>query len=144
MLAPLALTMALVPTLVSAQTPRATLDATFGTGGREITNIEGNFDMARGVVVQPDGRIVAAGVALGDRGSDFGLARYDSDGTLDASFGTGGRVTTPFPGATVANAFSVALQPDGKVVVAGWTNLDGGADFALARYTSTLRPSRSP
>jgi len=190
-----ALTIVLAPTLASAQTTPATLDPSFGTGGRVITNIEGNFDMARGVVVQPDGKILAAGVAIGDRGSDFGLvrynssdgtldtsfgiggivttdfggafegawsvalqpdgkivaagltlisginqfalARYNSDGTLDASFGTGGRVTTAFPGATIANAFSVALQPDGKVVVAGWTNIDGGADFALARYDST-------
>ena len=193
-LAPLALAIALVPTLVSAQTSQATLDTSFGTGGRLITNFGGYSDAVRSLVVQPDGKIVAAGWTIGNPGGDFALARYNvdstldmgfgiggrvttdfgggfegvwsvalqedgkivaagltqtggisqialarynSNGTLDASFGTGGRLTTAFPGASVAIAFSVAVQPDGKVVVAGWTNIDGGADFALVRYTST-------
>jgi hypothetical protein len=77
-LALLALTIVLAPALASPQTTHATLDTSFGTGGRVITNIVGNFDFARGVVVQPGGKIIAAGVALGDRGSDFGLTRYNS------------------------------------------------------------------
>ncbi|MCI0337841.1 MAG: hypothetical protein L0226_09705 [Acidobacteria bacterium] len=54
----------------------------------------------------------------------------ESSGTLDASFGTGGKVTTDFAGSS-DGAFSVAVQPDGKIVAAG---LAGGTDFALARY----------
>src|SRR5262245_12852436 len=188
----LALAVVLAPALTYGQTSGA-LDAGFGTGGRVTTTIGGNSDFARGVVVQPDGKILAAGVALGDLGSDFALVRYDSDGTLDnsfgingiattdfggafegawsvalqtdgkivaagltvnsgvtqfalaryntdgsldASFGTGGRVTTGFPGVS-ATGFSVALQPDAKIVVAGWAAINGGADFALARYDST-------
>jgi Domain of unknown function (DUF5122) beta-propeller len=57
----------------------------------------------------------------------------ESSGTLDASFGTGGTVTTDFAGAG-DQAFSVAVQLDGKIVAAGQAVISGGLDFALARY----------
>jgi uncharacterized delta-60 repeat protein len=118
-----------------------TLDASFGTGGIVTTNFGQVSAQAFSVAVQPDGKIVAAGYGNIDGGEDFALARYNSNGTLDASFGTGGKVTTAFPGPPgqgffYALAYSVALQPDGKIVAAGEAFISGGRDFALARYNS--------
>src|SRR5437870_4521249 len=113
------------------------LDATFGTGGRVLTDFGGGAG-ARALALQADGRIVVAGrsrVAVGD---DFALARYNPNGSLDSSFGSGGRVLTDFGLDDEARA--VVLQADGKIVVAGGF---GGAFFALARYNAdgTLDPS---
>jgi uncharacterized delta-60 repeat protein len=112
-----------------------TLDASFGTGGRVTTDFAGPNDQAESVVVQPDGRIVVAGAAgpFINRGFDFALARYNSNGTLDTSFGTSGKVTTDFAGANDV-PFSVAVQPDGNIVLAGGATINGRAAFALARY----------
>jgi uncharacterized delta-60 repeat protein len=106
--------------------PDGTLDPTFGTGGTVTTGLE----LAFALVVQADGKLVAAGL-VGLVGSDFALARYNPDGTLDPSFGTGGTVTTDFAGADDA-AHALAVQADGKLVAAG----EAGpcCDFALARY----------
>src|SRR5262249_22559643 len=108
----LALAMVLSPTLVKAQSSGA-LDPTFGTGGKVTT------DFAGAVAVQADGKLVVGGGAATSNGnSAFALARYNSNGALDASFGTGGKVTTDF-GGRFGGARSVALQPDGKIVAAG-------------------------
>jgi uncharacterized delta-60 repeat protein len=103
-----------------------TLDASFGGDGKVTTNFTADFDFALGVALQTDGKVVAAGTAA----ADFALARYETDGTLDASFGGDGKVTTPFRG--FASASDVDIQSDGKIVAAG----EGGVDprFALARY----------
>jgi uncharacterized delta-60 repeat protein len=111
--------------------PNGTLDTTFGGDGRVITAFEGHA-AALDIALQPDGKIVAVGQAnnpsTGNR--DFALARYHPDGTLDTTFGGDGRVTTAFEGDAPANA--VALQPDGKIVLAG--SVGFSPDFALARY----------
>src|SRR2546426_2863336 len=105
------------------------LDATFGIGGRVLTDFGGG-DRARAVALQADGKIVVAGSSsAGAVGADFALARYNPGGSLDPTFGSGGRVLTDFGVDDEARA--VALQADGKIVVAGGF---GGAFFALARY----------
>lgn len=113
------------------------LDASFGSGGRVATAF-GNgarSDEAQAVLVQPDGRILVAGASdQGTTGYDFALARYHADGTLDASFGSGGRVTTSF-GTGDDKAYALLLQADGRIVLAGGSNQGAtGTDFALARY----------
>ena len=80
------------------------------------------------MALQPDGKLVVAG----DSDANFALARYNSNGSLDASFGSGGKVITSFGGTDQASA--VILQPDGKIVVAGQTDTGVSIDFALARY----------
>jgi len=123
-----------------------TLDAAFGTGGVATTDFGQLSAEAFSVAVQPDGKIVLAGEANIDGGDDFALARYNSNGTLDASFGTGGKVTTAFPsglGFSFAQAFSVAVQPDGRISAAGYTWISGGFDFAVARYNSNGTPDAS-
>ncbi len=116
-----------------AQAASGALDGTFGTGGKVTTDFAGDMDEAHGVVVQADGKFVAAGVAKTSRSQDFALARYNPDGTLDGTFGTGGKVTTDFNGGDDA-AFAVVLQPDGKIVAAGVAKTSRSQDFALARY----------
>ena len=114
-----------------------TLDASFGTNGKIITAVgSGNGIIGISMVLQPDGKIVAigGGYSINDAGLPFSVFRYNSNGTLDASFGTGGSVITVFGG---ENEYprEVVLQPDGKIVVMGDVNVAGNADyFGLARY----------
>jgi uncharacterized delta-60 repeat protein len=108
---------------VAGATPQR-LDPSFGDGGKVVTDFRHQEDVAQALAVQPDGKIVAAGRSW----QGFALARYERDGTLDREFGRRGRVRTSFRDG--AEAFDVALQPDGKIVVAGI----GDGDFALARY----------
>jgi uncharacterized delta-60 repeat protein len=102
------------------------LDTSFGTAGRVTLDFGSTNDSASGVVVQADGKIVVAGGSDGD----FAVARLNPDGSLDTSFGTGGKQTVDFGG--YDGASDVALQADGKIVLAGGT--DGG--FAVARLNA--------
>jgi uncharacterized delta-60 repeat protein len=126
-------------------TSSGALDTTFGRGGKVTTDFGGIYEGATSVAVQRDGKIVVAGGSVVGLFNEFALARYNINGTLDSSFGTGGKVLTAFRcttasicgnGAISAQAYSVAVQPDGRIVAAGQANIDGGYDFALARYNS--------
>ncbi|HEX9302837.1 MAG TPA: delta-60 repeat domain-containing protein, partial [Thermoanaerobaculia bacterium] len=110
------------------------LDLAFGTAGKVITAFGVPAATATSVVLQPDGKIVAAGWLFDETANiDFALARYNADGSLDNSFGIGGRVRTDFFGLDdVANA--VALQADGKIIVAGTARVGFDLRIALARY----------
>src|SRR5437667_483777 len=113
------------------------LDSTFGSGGKVVTDFFGRSNGANAVALQADGKIVVVGNALSALGPpDFALARSNGDGSLDNSFGSGGRVTTDFGGRS-DNASAMAIQPDGKILAAGGADLGGTQfDFALARYNS--------
>src|SRR5262249_1861763 len=115
------------------------LDSTFNGTGKATTNF-GAADIANGVVVQPDGKIVAGGATRSASGNiDFALARYTSGGTLDRAFGSQGKVTTNFSKGSADAAIGVALQSDGKIVLGGTTgttSVPTGNNLALARYTS--------
>lgn len=119
------------------------LDTSFGSNGKVITDFFGAYDSAFELVIQTDGKIVTAGIAGGLSPYDFGIARYDTNGNLDPTFGIGGKVTSDLPGGSQAHA--IALQNDGSIVAAGWSLRPGGVDtdFALTRYTNngTLDPS---
>jgi uncharacterized delta-60 repeat protein len=110
------------------------LDTTFDADGRASTDFAGGGDAPRGVAIQPDGKIVVVGFAYGGKKSknDFGLVRYNANGSLDTTFGAGGKVRTAMNAAGDDQANAVALQQDGKIVVAG-TAL---GDFLLARYNA--------
>lgn len=116
------------------------LDASFGVDGKAIVAIGTRDDAARAIAVQPDGRIVVAGLSYqGTADYDFALLRLMPDGTPDASFGDQGRVLTDFGGDS-DRAFALALMPDGRIVAGGQTNVQRGStgvDFALARYSAT-------
>jgi uncharacterized delta-60 repeat protein len=113
------------------------MDSLFGNGGEIITDFAGDFDQAYGVVIQADGKIVVSGTATVGGQSRFGVARYTASGQLDASYGVGGKVTTGFASAD-AEPFAIALQANGKVVLAGYA-FDFNrqeSDIAMARYNT--------
>jgi uncharacterized delta-60 repeat protein len=116
------------------------LDTTFGSGGKVATDFFGRDDFALAVAIQQDGKIVATGKHF-KVGSDarstgycFATARHNSDGSLDTSFGSGGKVT-----GDLGQADAIAIQGDGKIVVAGWGITDSqfpASAFMLSRYNS--------
>jgi len=113
------------------------LDTSFGGDGKVTTDMSGGFDAANAVAVQADGKIVAAG-EIGGAGGRFGVARYDTDGALDTTFGGDGIVRTNFTKGQDATT-GVAIQSDGKILVVGHTSRITGAGwtvgrFAVARY----------
>src|SRR5436190_17286841 len=111
---------------LSAHAAPGDLDPTFGSGGKVSTAIGSGHDDANAMVLQPDGKIVAGGWTVSGANYLFGLARYNSNGTLDASFGSGGIVTTAF-GGTRDPCYAIVLQSDGKIVAAGYSaRSDGG------------------
>jgi serralysin len=131
--------------------PSGRLDPTFGGDGKVSTSFASRGAYASAVAVQPDGRIVAAGINFpgncGGDDSEFALARYRRAGALDRSFGGDGRVTTEIGGDCVEDTFisGLALQDDGKILVAGAgnPNAEDHTSFVLARYNAdgTLDPA---
>ena len=111
------------------------LDNTFDTDGRVTTDIVTKHDFATSVVLQSDGKIVMAGYSGTGANFDFALLRYNSDGSLDNTFDTDGIVTTHL-GMGLDYANSVALQSDGKIIVAGSFYNGTNTDFAIVRYNS--------
>jgi uncharacterized delta-60 repeat protein len=114
------------------------LDPTFGNGGKVITDING-VDRLNKIALQPDGKIVAAGAYRLTNGvSHIALTRYSADGALDTSFGTGGKVLTTVSSFGDA-VYAVAIQTDGKILVAGTVLLPAGGDtaFLILRYNAT-------
>lgn len=127
---------------ISRYTHNGALDPSFGTGGTVTVGLSsaGGFDEHLwNLTLDGADRIVAAGEAVTATGGfDVALARFNPDGSLDPSFGTGGKVTTAIgPGTRTDRAFEVALVAGGKIVVAGFADMGPGAgrrNFMLARY----------
>ena len=113
------------------------LDTTFSSDGKVTTAVGSNYDEGRSVTLQSDGKILVAGSTWNDSGnSDFALVRYNSDGSLDTTFSSDGKVITAF-GSSNDLSYGVTVQSDGKILVAGYT--DNGInlnDFAVVRYNS--------
>lgn len=118
--------------------PDGTLDARFATNGVALTTIRstGSDDVGEALALQSDGTIVVAGHSTNTNGSAFTILRYQSDGTLDPSFGAKGRVVTTVGGAdSTSRASAVDVRPDGRIVAAGSSSPQGKhSRFALARY----------
>jgi uncharacterized delta-60 repeat protein len=125
------------------------LDTAFGNGGIVLVDFNGSTDIANDLSIQSDGKIVLAGTTLDSSiyGQDFALVRLNTDGSLDTSFGTNGKVTTDLAGRDdVAN--SLVIQEDGKIVVGGSAIATipcppglacavlAASDFALVRYNN--------
>uniref|UniRef100_UPI00262434A2 DUF4347 domain-containing protein n=1 Tax=Zoogloea sp. TaxID=49181 RepID=UPI00262434A2 len=100
------------------------------------TSIGAGNDRAYATVVQPDGKIVVAGYTHNGSNLDFVLVRYNADGTLDTGFGGGDGIVTQAIGTGDDEAYAVALQADGKILVAGRTVNGTFFDFAVLRYTA--------
>ena len=119
------------------------LDKTFGTGGRVLTSFGGSFQQARDVVAT-DAGIVVAGTANANGRTAIALARYSPDGSLDPSFGNGGKVLAHATSESMDTGNALLALPDGDLLVAGSTlsPTNTPSDFAVARFdgSGTLEP----
>lgn len=120
---------------VARYRPDGSLDPTFGVAGKVTSRIGSRWTGIRDIALQPDGKIVAVGQVHNGDDHDFAVARYDTSGQLDPTFGTNGMLRTDLGGAD--QAFAVAIQPgDGKILVAGETGAFAmRKDAAIVRYT---------
>ncbi len=110
------------------------LDPTFGPVGFVITSLSPGMDRAFAIARQPDGKIILAGTRnQNSSASNIGLVRYNPNGSLDTSFDGDGIVTTQV-GTTGTEASAVAVQPDGKIVVAGISTISGTGFYTIVRY----------
>lgn len=111
-----------------------TLDTTFGVNGETKTDFGIGFDNASVTAIQNDGKILLAGHTVTGSQYDTGLARYNPDGSLDSTFGSGGLVTSTVS-SSYEKAHDIALQPDGKILLAGmWAASYWGA--SVIRYNN--------
>jgi uncharacterized delta-60 repeat protein len=126
---------------VARYTPDGVLDSAFGVGGKVTTAIrDAGGDVGRAVVVDSEGRIVVVGGSWNATGSnwDFAVARYTEDGLLDASFGGGDGIVLTDIGTVDALARAVAIDSDGRIIVAGhsYNHSDDDSVVVVVRYTS--------
>lgn len=110
-------------------------DTTLGTSGTRSFSINAQNDEANNAVVQPDGKIVLVGYAGTLPQSDLAVMRITVNGALDSSFGTSGKVVLPI-GFSTDIGYDIAIQPDGKLVMAGSAIIDGSADFVVVRLNT--------
>lgn len=109
-------------------------DTSFGSNGNVSTPIGSLEDIIQSVALQTDGRILVGGHSDNATSRNFALARYNSDGSLDTSFDGDGKLTTAIGLYDFAN--SILIQPDNKIVAAGWSGGSLDNDFALVRYNT--------
>jgi uncharacterized delta-60 repeat protein len=122
-----------------------TLDTSFADDGLRSFGFEGfQYATAQSLALQPDGKIVVAGYAQPPEfGAVLAVARLDSGGNLDDSFGASGKRTVAFEGFDHSTAASVVVQADGKVVLAGQGALEGGSEAIVARLNGDGTPDDS-
>ena len=111
------------------------LDTSFDTDGIVSTAIGSDDDQAYSVTIDSDGKIIVAGTSDTTPASDFAVARYNDDGSLDTTFSGDGLVTTDV-GEGSADFFSVAIQDDDKIVAAGRSFISGHGNFTIVRYNT--------
>jgi uncharacterized delta-60 repeat protein len=111
------------------------LDTDFDSDGMVTTAVGSSTDIGRTMVIQSDGKIIVGGDSNNGSNNDFALARYNSDGTLDTDFSSDGKLTTAI-GSGSEYGFSVAIQTDSKLLLAGYSDNGSNNDFALVRYNS--------
>ncbi|SNY66597.1 hypothetical protein [Paractinoplanes atraurantiacus] len=138
------------PPVLTRLLPDGTPDATFGVGGVVRADVgERDVDQVNGLAVTPDGRIVVSGSTmwwstLPEMTSDIMVARFTPNGTLDTSFGNGGRVTRDITGPQgIDGGGKPTVTADGRILVTGWTQKDDTRRTALLRFLPNGRPDRS-
>ncbi len=116
-------------------TSDGSLDNSFDTDGKVSTDISGVDDQLEGLAIQADGRIIAIGSTNNGGSVDWAIVRYGTDGSLDNGFGTNGVVKQPI-GTGSDYAYAVAVQSDGKIIVAGTGESAANTDMAVIRLNS--------
>jgi uncharacterized delta-60 repeat protein len=114
-------------------TANGSLDPTFNGSGEQATPLGPNCTPV-GVAVLTSGKIQVAGTVTSDSGHDFGLARYNTDGSLDPTFGSGGTTTTDFVGPLNSTIQSVLVVSGGNILAVGTASNGPSSSLALARY----------
>jgi uncharacterized delta-60 repeat protein len=118
-------------------------DTSFSSDGKTTITFPGASAVnAAAVAIQPDHKILVAGTFADTHSERFAVARFKPDGTLDGTFGTGGRVTTAFPAGS-AEAVAMALGPNGTIVVVGHVTTPNDSRIGVARYLSNGHPDTS-
>lgn len=120
-------------TPISCLAQAGSLDLSFDKDGKVITAIGPNLNEARALAIQADGKILAVGTTENSPKDDFAVVRYNNNGSLDSTFGNDGIATTAL-GSSYDEATAVALQPDEKILVAGYSYTGSNSDCALIRY----------
>ena len=110
------------------------LDTTFSGDGIASAMWGSQFDEAFGIAIQNDGKIVVAGESFNGSNNDVALARLNTDGTLDTTFSSDGKVTQAI-GTSTDSARAITLQADGRIVLAGYATSASG-DTAVLRYNA--------
>ncbi|HJX29814.1 MAG TPA: delta-60 repeat domain-containing protein [Thermoanaerobaculia bacterium] len=119
------------------------LDPTFGTSGIALADYGGVYNNGEILAVQPDGKILVCGEAALPGSAAVGVARLNPDGSLDTSFGQGGRILAHLFPRHISNVEDLALQPDGKIVVGGSVDVDPGPAFNYEFWLLRLNPDGS-
>lgn len=115
--------------------PNGVIDSSFNGNGYMNMSFGTMQDRGKCVAIQNNGKIILAGKS-GSLGQNFAMARINSNGTLDTTFGIGGKAQTTFIN-TLSDVNTVAIQPDDRIILGGWVyNSPYGRDFALTRYNS--------
>jgi len=112
------------------------LDYEFADGGLLTDHIGSASNYATSVSMQLDGKIILAGFAYNGNSNDFAMARYTPNGTIDHSFNLNGKLVSPI-GKSEDVAYSVGVQPDGKILLAGFSTNNATNEFTLSRFTTT-------
>lgn len=112
--------------------PDGTPDSTFGINGWTVTDLGTQYEFPNCVALQDDGKIVAAGRRTDPIFSEFAMVRYHPDGRVDSLFGNNGIVATSIRDEDEAT--SIAIEPDGQIILAGYASVSASGDFALTRY----------
>lgn len=124
------------------------LDPTFGINGITTTEIGSGseyYNDANSIAIQKNDKIVVAGFAFNGSHTDFAVARFEKNGILDTDFGQNGIVYTKYVSTSNEEGRSVAIQPDGKIVVGGYTNYgNSNHNFALIRYNTNASKFIAP
>ena len=114
------------------RSPQGTMDPTFGPDGKGAALVNlGGSDRATSMAIQANGKIVVAGYTGPSSANDPAVVRFQPNGTLDTTFGDGGKKVLQIPGNQTVT--SMALAPNGKIVLAGTTGADDGADMFVAQ-----------
>lgn len=114
------------------------LDTSFGTGGKVVTSINSGADIAYATVLQSDGKILVSGTTNSSiSGKDFFCIRYNTNGTLDTSFGTNGIATFDLQGGSDDVAYAMSLLSDGNIILAGFSDDGSNKNAAIIRITTS-------
>lgn len=110
------------------------LDRSFGNDGWVVTDLAGSHDRVGELAILPDGKLLVVGTAHSGEHNRVALARYNSDGSPDMTFDGDGRAFAGVDGYQYSNGEALALQPDGKLITAGWVSDENPRGFLLARF----------